>query len=223
MSESTKVTKNESENIADDAMQMDVHKTLLSFLHYKENAPCYGNNHRKNASLAAIAMYISIRKFTQYAICRFSTQGISFQVSIAMICKERSIGLPWYLTKPQIMTLFYLASRAAPSWYIQLNMFLKISGGNCPVDLPLIARSASKTCQHHVETRAANLWDLSKAINKTLLVFGNFFTVKAHHTQTGQLRRPVCWHDYGQLTRIRTPRRFCKIDLVHCENSLQQI
>jgi len=31
----------------------------LSFLHYK-NAPCYGNNHKKNASLAAIARYISI-------------------------------------------------------------------------------------------------------------------------------------------------------------------
>jgi len=46
-----------------------------------------------------------------------------------MICKERSIGLPWFSSKAQIMTLFYLASRDAPSWYIQLNMFLKISGG----------------------------------------------------------------------------------------------
>ena len=26
--------------------------------------------------------------------------------------------------------------------------------------LPLIAGSASKTCQHHLETRAANVWDL---------------------------------------------------------------
>jgi len=81
-----------------------------------------------------------------------------------MICKERSIGLPWFLTKTQIMTLFYLASRAAPSWYIQmnqkLNMFLKISGGHCPVALSLIAVSASKTCQHNLETRAAKVWDL---------------------------------------------------------------
>ena len=46
--------------------------------------------------------------------------------------------------------------------------------GNCPVDIPLIAGSASKTCQHHSQTRAANLWDLSKAINKTLLAFGSF-------------------------------------------------
>jgi len=29
-----------------------------------------------------------------------------------MICKERRIGLPWFSTKTQIMTLFYLASRA---------------------------------------------------------------------------------------------------------------
>ena len=33
-------------------------------------------------------------------------------------------------------------------------------GGNCPVALPLIAVSASKTCQRHLETRAANVWDL---------------------------------------------------------------
>jgi len=38
-----------------------------------------------------------------------------------MICKERSIGLPWFSTKTQIMTLFYLASRDAPSGYIELN------------------------------------------------------------------------------------------------------
>ena len=52
-------------NIADDAMQMDVHKIALSFLHYK------GNVHvtvtiTKNASLAAIARYISI--MTSYTV-----------------------------------------------------------------------------------------------------------------------------------------------------------
>jgi len=31
-------------------------------------------------------------------------------------------------------------------------------GRNCPVALPLIARSPSKTCQRHLETRAANVW-----------------------------------------------------------------
>jgi len=59
----------------------------------------------------------------------------------------------------------------------------------------------------------------SKAINKTLLTFGIFFTVNAHHTPNGQLSRPVFWHDYGQLTRIRTPRRFCKIDQMNCEKT----
>jgi len=37
---------------------------------------------------------------------------------------------------------------------------LKIAGRNCPVALPLIAGSASKTCQHHLETRAARVWSL---------------------------------------------------------------
>ena len=51
-------------------------------------------------------VYIVLRQFTQYAICRFSTKGISFQLSIAMNCKERSIGMSWFSTKPQIMTFF---------------------------------------------------------------------------------------------------------------------
>ena len=66
--------------------------------------------------------------------------------------------------KTQIMTSFFFASRAAPSGYFQLNqhlnMFLKISGEDCPVALPLIAVSASTTCQHHLETRAAKVGDL---------------------------------------------------------------
>jgi len=33
-------------------------------------------------------------------------------------------------------------------------------GGNCPVALPLIAGLANKTCQNHLETGAANVWDL---------------------------------------------------------------
>jgi len=39
-------------------------------------------------------------------------------------------------------------------------MFLTIFWGNCPVALPLIAGSANKTCQRHLETGAANVWDL---------------------------------------------------------------
>jgi len=35
----------------------------------------------------------------------------------------------------QKMISLYLASKVAPRWYIQLNMFLNI-GGNCPIALP---------------------------------------------------------------------------------------
>jgi len=59
-------------------------------------------------------------------------------------------------------------------------------GGDCPVALPLIAISSSKTCQHHLETIAAKIWDLVQSDQWNLA------------TQTGQLSRPVCWHDYGK-------------------------
>jgi len=61
----------------------------------------------------------------------------------------------------KIITL-YFASKDAPSWYIQLNMFLKILR-ELPDCSPLIAGSAGKTCQHHLETRAANVWDLVRS------------------------------------------------------------
>jgi len=53
-------------NIADDAMQMDVHKTLNPFYTAKK-MPHVTVTITKNASLAAIARYISIviRQFTQ--------------------------------------------------------------------------------------------------------------------------------------------------------------
>jgi len=95
-------------------MQIDVHNTLYPFYTTKKMTHVTVTI-TKNASLAAIARYISIMTIYREAIGRFLTQGISFQVSIAMICKERCIGLPWFSTKPQIMTLFYLASMPAPS------------------------------------------------------------------------------------------------------------
>jgi len=39
--------------VADNAVQMDIHKALL-FLHHEENDPCYGSNHKKCGSLAEI-------------------------------------------------------------------------------------------------------------------------------------------------------------------------
>jgi len=38
--------------LADDAMQMDVHKTLCPLVHHKEKAPCYGGSH-KNAFIGS--------------------------------------------------------------------------------------------------------------------------------------------------------------------------
>jgi len=45
----------------------------------------------------------------------------------------------------------------------------------------MVSGSARKIFHRHLETRAANVGILSKAINKTLLVFVTFFTVNAHH------------------------------------------
>jgi len=56
-----------------------------------------------------------------------------------MICKERSIGLPWFSTKTQIMTLFYLASRAANQLIYSTEHVFEQFRGFCPVALPLIA------------------------------------------------------------------------------------
>jgi len=53
-------------------------------------------------------------------------------------------------------------------------------GGDYPVALPLIAVSTSKICQHHLETRAAKVWDLIQIDQLNLA------------TQTGQLSIPVC-------------------------------
>ena len=88
-------------------------RLIVSTLH--ENTPCYGNNHKKTLRWQQQPGILILRQFTQQVICRFSTQGISIQVSIVIISVERSIGLPWFSTKPQIITLFCLASRAAPS------------------------------------------------------------------------------------------------------------
>jgi len=60
--------------------------------------------------------------------------------------------------EPNIITIC-LAGKAAPSRYIQYWIYFWKFGGNCAVALPLIAGSAGKTCQHHLETRAASVWN----------------------------------------------------------------
>jgi len=72
--------------VADNAMQMYVHETHYRFYTTTphRNAPCYVNSHKKCASLAAIARYITI--------CRFSKQGTSFHRSIAMVFNYLTAG-----------------------------------------------------------------------------------------------------------------------------------
>jgi len=108
-------------NIADDAMQMD-DKTLYPFYTTKE-MPRVTVTITKNASLAAIPRYISVTAIYSVGYLRIFSAGNLFSSKHChdMYRKKR------FSTKTQIMTLFYLASRAAPNWYIQLNMFLKIS------------------------------------------------------------------------------------------------
>jgi len=43
---------------------------------------------------------------------------------------------------------------------VTTDHFFENFGGDYPVAIPLIAVSTGKTCQHHVETRAAKVWDL---------------------------------------------------------------
>jgi len=42
----------------------------------------------------------------------------------------------------------------------------------------------SNTPKRHLETSAANIWDLVQSDQWNLLVFANFFTVSAHYAQT---------------------------------------
>ena len=46
--------------VADDKCKRTFTKRFTLFLYHKDNAPCYGNNHKKCVSLAAIARYITI-------------------------------------------------------------------------------------------------------------------------------------------------------------------
>ena len=80
----------------------------------QRKCPMLRQQSQKNTTLAAIARYISITTIYTVGIYRFSTQGISFQVSIAMISKERSIGFPWFSTKTEIINLYLLSRQVAP-------------------------------------------------------------------------------------------------------------
>jgi len=115
-------------NIADDEMQMDVRTTLYPFYTTKE-MPHVTVTITKNASLAAVPRYISITTIYSVGHLRIFNEGNLFSSKHChdMYRKKHWIAMR-FSTKTQILTFIYLASRAAPNWYIQLNMFLKISG-----------------------------------------------------------------------------------------------
>jgi len=69
-------------------MQMDVNETLHPFYTTKKIPHVTVTITKKTLRWQQYPGILVLRQFTQYAICRFSTQGISFQVSIAMICTE---------------------------------------------------------------------------------------------------------------------------------------
>jgi len=55
--------------------------------------------------LSAIARYINITTIYTVGYLQIFNAGHFFQVSIALICNVKSIGLIWFSSNPQIMTL----------------------------------------------------------------------------------------------------------------------
>jgi len=95
-------------NIADDPMQMDVHKALYPFYTGKKMPHVTVTITKKRFVGSNSQVYYYYENLHSRLSAHFQHRAfIFFQVSIAMICKERTIGLPWFSTKPQIMTLFY--------------------------------------------------------------------------------------------------------------------
>ena len=56
-----------------------------------------------------------------------------------------------------------------------------------------------------------------------LEMFAEFGTTWQPYKPDNGTSRPVCWHDHGQLTRIRTTRRPKKVEQMNFEKSPQQI
>jgi len=78
-----------------DAMWNGCSQNALPFLHHNENAPCCGNSHKKCVSLAAIPRYIMTNVLSR-VFADFENRVLLF-----------TDVLPFTLTKPQILTLFY--------------------------------------------------------------------------------------------------------------------
>jgi len=110
---------------------------------------------------------------------------------------QKKEALPWVSTKPRSMSLFYLASRAAPSWFFRRgkndyslmlyltieNVFENFGKGKCPVDpttwlRDLLSRLVSVILKQELQTSGIS----SNTVDKTMLVFAKFFSVIVHHT-----------------------------------------
>ena len=128
---------------------MDVHKTLYPF-YTRKKMPHVTVTLTKKPSLAAIARYISIS--TIYTVGYLQVFNETTNYDFVLLSKQGRTQLI-YSTELTTEHVFENFKGELPGWS------------------PLIAGSA---CQHHLQTRAANLWDLSSAINKTLLAFGSF-------------------------------------------------
>ena len=70
-----------------------------------------------------------------------------------MVCNETTNDGFILLSKQGRTQLMY-------STELTTEHVLENFGGISRLLSPLIAVSASKTCQHHLETRAANIWDI---------------------------------------------------------------
>jgi len=139
-------------NIADDAMQMDVHKTLYPF-YTTRKCPMLLWQSQENASLATIVRYINITTIYTVGYLEIFNAGHFYSRKhchdlwrtkhwITMVFNETTNYNVNLLSKQGRTQLIY-------STKLTTEHVFENFGGNCPVALPLIAGSACKTCQHH--------------------------------------------------------------------------
>jgi len=95
-------------------------QNALSFLHYNE-MPHVTVTITKNTSLAAIARYISITTIYTVGYLQIFNAGHFFSSMHCHDLERKKHWIAMVFNETQIMTLFYLTSRAAPSWCIHLN------------------------------------------------------------------------------------------------------
>ena len=142
---------------------MDVHKTLYPFYTTKK-MPRVTVTITKNASLAAIARYISITTIHTVRYLQIFNAGHFFSRKHCndLYRKKHWIAMVFNETTNHD---FILLSKQGPQLIYSTEHVFENFGGNCSVALPLIAGSANKTCQYHLEQWFSNFheqWPRSK-------------------------------------------------------------